>query len=878
MKSTEIRESFLSFFESKGHTRVSSSSLKLDDDPTLLFPNAGMNQFKDSFLGLQKRGYVRAVSAQKCMRISGKHNDFENVGLTPRHHTFFEMLGNFSFGDYFKEEAIEFAWEFLTKELKLPKERLWITVHDSDLETEKLWQQVANVPKSKIVRLGDADNFWSMGDTGPCGPCSEIHYFMHEDPASASAKDLEEDSGRFTEIWNLVFMQYDRQQDGELKPLPSPSVDTGMGIERLVTILQGGKSNYDTDLLRPIIECCEKLSGKKYSGNSFGGQGILSAGEYASDVAMRVIADHSRAIAFLIADGVLPSSDGRGYVIRRILRRAVRHGRALGFSEPFLEHTTATVVKEMGAVYPELIEAKDTIRNIVRTEEIKFYETLESGLAVLEKEVKQVKKGQLFPGEAAFLLHDTYGFPLDLTEDALKPFNLKVDTDGFARAMDEQKSRSRQSRQTKVSTADIQPASNEQTNFLGYDSLEVESTILDAQLQQASLVLQTKESPFYAEAGGQVGDLGLIEVNETQLKVIDTQKLPGGQIIHICEPGAFEKNGKLKELIGARAKLSVDAKRRQAIARNHSATHLVHSALRQILGEHVKQAGSRVDDQYLRFDYSHFSQLTSEQLNQIQAIINEEVRSNYTVQTELLPIKEAKERGAMALFGEKYGDTVRMVQIGPNSLELCGGTHVQRSGEIGFIMVGSDSGISSGVRRIECYTAQSAEQQLSQLIEDRSNLANILKTNPQGLEEKAEKLIEQLSTLEKENRDLKSKRNLESSDTLISQARTSKGGIKVISSCLEDIDTDGMRELVDKLKLKLGSGVVVLGATKDGKASLVAGVTKDLIKNIHAGKLVKDAASLSGGKGGGRPDFAQAGGADPSKLQLSINRIFELID
>jgi len=873
MRSADIRESFLSFFESRGHTRVPSSSLYLTDDPTLLFPNAGMNQFKNCFLGVDRRDYVRAVSSQKCMRISGKHNDFENVGISPSHHTFFEMLGNFSFGDYFKSDAISFAWEFLTEVLKLPVERLWVTVHESDSEAEDLWQSVAGVPRSKIVRLGDAENFWSMGETGPCGPCSEIHYFMSGDPSSATAADLEQDTGRFTEIWNLVFMQYNRQEDGTLDPLPSPSVDTGMGLERMAAVLQGVASNYDTDLLRPVIDCCEQLSGKKYSGESFERRDLLADTQYASDVAMRVIADHSRALAFLIADGILPASDGRGYVLRRILRRAVRHGRALNFKEPFLQYTTATVVDFLGGVYPELVESKETIRKIVHAEEVKFYETLDSGLAVLEKEVARVPAGQLFPGETAFLLHDTYGFPLDLTEDALKAYKIKVDIDGFTAAMEQQKSRSREDRRSRVATASVILDSKEQSSFAGYELTELESEILEVKREGDSTVVLTRETPFYAESGGQVGDTGVLEIEGKQLPVVDTQKLQTGQIVHICE-GSVASSGALK---GCGVKLKVDAERRNRIARNHSATHLVHSALREFLGDHVKQAGSRVDENSLRFDYSHFSPLEPAQLRDIQAFVNEEVRSNHLVSTEVVPLKEAKSRGATALFGEKYGENVRMVQIGAKSLELCGGTHVNRSGDIGFVMIGPDGGISSGVRRIECYSGQAAEAQLAELLDAQERLAAILKTNPASLEQKAVKLVDQAALLEREIRDLKSKQNLESSDDLVAQIKTTKGGIKVISSSIDNIDTDGLRDLVDRLKLKIGSGVVVLGGSCEGKTTLVAGVTKDLTANLHAGKLIQEAAKVSGGKGGGRPDFAQAGGSDPAKLQLSLDKFFELI-
>ncbi|MCB0332718.1 MAG: alanine--tRNA ligase, partial [Bdellovibrionales bacterium] len=677
MNSKDIREKFLSFFESKGHTRVDSSSLQLNDDPTLLFPNAGMNQFKECFLGHNDRGFVRATSSQKCMRISGKHNDFENVGITPRHHTFFEMLGNFSFGDYFKKEAIEYAWEFIINILGLPKERLWVTIFEDDDEAEELWKSLTGIPAEKIVRLGESENFWSMGDTGPCGPCSEIHYFTGANPSQATRKGLEEDDGTFLEIWNLVFMQFNRDESGTLTPLPKPSVDTGMGLERVASVCQQVTSNYDSDLLRGIISVCENLSGFTYDGSSFEVRDLKTDSAYARDVAMRVIADHSRSIAFLIGDGIHPASDGRGYVLRRILRRAVRHGRALNFPEPFLAHTTGYVVDLMSDIYPQLHERKDIIMKVADAEERKFYETLDAGLTILQKEVSTLKKGECFPGKTAFLLHDTYGFPLDLTEDALKPENIKVDTNAFQQAMDAQKQRSREDRKDQDISFEAVSVSGPPTKFLGYEHLQAESKLLQLLgdnkttfIEGDSFVLVFEETPFYGESGGQVGDTGLVTFADARLALLDTQKTASGHFLHHVKilEGSLSTSS-----IGERATLEVDETRRASIVRNHSATHLVHAALRHILGTHVQQAGSRVDDRSLRFDYSHFEQVTHEQLLEIQEFVNAHIRANDEVVTQVMPIDQARERGAMALFGEKYGELVRVVEIGPDSLELCGG-------------------------------------------------------------------------------------------------------------------------------------------------------------------------------------------------------------
>lgn len=880
MKGSEVRRSFLDYFKSKGHTIVQSSSLVPENDPTILFTNAGMNQFKDCFLGGEKRSYVRATTCQKCMRIAGKHNDLENIGVTARHHTFFEMLGNFSFGDYFKKEAIEFAWEFITEVLKLPKERLWVTIFEKDDEAETLWQKHSTLLPGRIIRLGEKDNFWAMGDTGPCGPCSEIHYFMGEDPSKQSKEGFLQEDGSYLEIWNLVFMQFNRSSDGALNPLPKPSVDTGMGLERITSIMQKVKSNYDTDLLKGVISCCEELSGFKYDGTSYEPKDLRTDKAYARDVAMRVIADHSRAICFLIADGVNPGSEGRGYVLRRVLRRAVRHGQSLEFKAPFLAKTCARVIEIMSEGYPELRERKDWILKVVEAEEKKFYETLESGLAVLQKEVEKLQPGELFSGQTAFLLHDTYGFPLDLTEDALKMYKTRVDADSFTRAMDAQKRRSREDRKSKGITFTSTKIDAPKTEFLGYNSTESESKILHLTLERgdgvtgsfANLVFDA--TPFYAESGGQVGDTGYVYLPGVTLEVLDTQKVQDGYFVHSCEVVEGKLN---KDIVGKKATLKVDTDRRSRIRANHSATHIVHLALREILGSHVKQAGSRVSDETLRFDYSHFEPVTETQITQIQTFVNDYLRKNFEVETKVLPIEEAKKTGAVALFGEKYGDTVRVVHIGPQSIEFCGGTHASRSGDIGFVTISSEGGISSGVRRIECYAGASAYEQLLSTQKVIRDLSNQLKSEPSLLGEKLEKTFGRIKSLEKEVEQFRTKIAQSASGDLAQTARTSKKGIKVIVEKVPETDTDTLKGMVDRLRLKIGSGVVALVAPQGDSAVMVAGVTPDLTSSVHVGNLVKEASKIAGGKGGGRADFAQAGGLDMSKIEESLERFFELV-
>lgn len=884
MRGSEVRKAFLDYFRKNGHEVVASSSLVPENDPTLLFANAGMNQFKDCFLGAEKRAYTRATTCQKCLRVSGKHNDFENVGVTARHHTFFEMLGNFSFGDYFKSDAIRFGWEFSTKVLGLPKSRLWVTIFEKDDEAAKLWAELTDIDPKRILRMGEADNFWAMGETGPCGPCTEIHYFVGEDEKSQSEQQFRTTDGLYLEFWNLVFMQYDRSKDGKLNPLPKPAVDTGMGLERITSILQGVNATYHTDLLRGIITRCEELSGFKYDGSSFAVRDLRTDKAYARDVAMRVIADHSRAMAFLIADGVHPSSEGRGYVLRRIIRRAIRHGKALNFSAPFLAQTTAKVIEMMGDHYTELRERADLIARVVDAEERKFHETLDSGLTILNREAGKLSTGQLFPGATAFLLHDTYGFPLDLTEDALKAYGLKVDTAAFNTAMEGQRSRSREDREARGLVFQSVSVEGPKTRFVGYKESESEASLQQcvemADKGKAKLVagdqigLIFDATPFYAESGGQVGDTGEIHMKDVSFRVLDTQKIQDGYYLHECEVTSGEFSPKQR---GEKAKLSIDSARRARIRANHSATHLVHSALRNLLGGHVKQAGSRVDDSTLRFDFSHFEPLSPALLQEVQCFVGEQVRANHEVIAREMPIDEARKTGAMALFGEKYGSIVRVIEMGPKSLEFCGGTHVSRTGDIGLVMLASEGGVSAGVRRIECWAGQPAQQQLLVERAERMRVADILKSGSDELGEKVERLLARQKQLERELEAAKAKLAASTSGDLAQHTRVTQKGIKVIVERVDETDADTLRTMVDRLRLKLGSGVVALASKAGDSGILVAGVTPDLVKSLHAGNLVKEAAKICGGKGGGRPDFAQAGGVDPNKMTAVLDKFFELV-
>ncbi len=877
-----VRQAFLDYFKKNGHTVVESSSLIPNNDPTLLFSNAGMNQFKDCFLGGEKRSYVRAATCQKCLRISGKHNDLENIGLTARHHTFFEMLGNFSFGDYFKAEAIQFGWEFVTKVLGLDRDRLWITIYEKDDEAAKLWADLTNVHKDRILRLGEKDNFWAMGETGPCGPCSEIHYYIGKNPGGQSEAEFKREDGSYLEIWNLVFMQFDRAVGGKLTPLPKPAIDTGAGLERVASVVQQVQSNYDTDLVRDVISEMERISGKTYDGRSYEVRDLRTDRAYATDVAMRVIADHSRAASFMIADGVNPGSDGRGYVLRRLIRRAVRHAKVLEFGDPFFAKACGKVISILGAQYPELVERKDIIMKLVDSEERKFYETLDSGLELLHQVREKLSTNQKFPGEKAFLLHDTYGFPLDLTEDVLKSYKVSVDISGFERAMEEQRSRSREDRSSKGLTFVTTKIDSAKTKFLGYETTRVQSNLTqvisdggkDSFKAGEEVSLLFSATPFYAESGGQVGDSGEILLKNARVKVFDTQKLQNEYFVHRCEVVDGEVSVKQK---GDSAELIVDAARREKIKANHSATHVVHAALRKFLGGHVKQAGSRVDERTLRFDYSHFEPLSEQQLIEIQEFANSELRSNYEVTTKVLPIEEAKMTGAVALFGEKYGEHVRVVEIGPNSIEFCGGTHVSRSGDIGLVLIGSETGVSAGVRRIECFSGVGAHNQLLKQRADRAKLIELLKGDESSLIENLERLIARNKSLERELESSRSKLASSSTEDLLRQLRTSSNGIKIIAERVDGADAKILREMVDQLRAKLGSGVVALGSQTNGSTIMVAGVTDDLTAKINAGTLVREAAKINGGKGGGKADFAQAGGGDPSKLGAALSRIVELV-
>lgn len=884
MKSSEIRSAFINYFKDKGHTEVPSSSLVPHDDPTLMFTNAGMNQFKHCFLGAEKRAYTRAVTCQKVMRIAGKHNDFENVGVTARHHTFFEMLGNFSFGDYFKADAIKYGWEFVTKILKIPESKLWVTIYEKDDEAGELWKSLTSVPASRIVRLGEADNFWSMGDTGPCGPCTEIHYFCGSDESTNTEASLRAGSSNFLEIWNLVFMQFDRDASGTLNPLPKPSVDTGMGLERVTAVLQQARSNYDTDLLRPIISVCEELSGHRYEGSRFDMPHQGADAQYIHDVAMRVIADHSRAMSLIIADGVLPGSEGRAYILRRIMRRAIRHGRNLGLHEPFLRVTAAKTIDILGECYPELHERKDVILRVVEAEERKFHETLDAGLSILSKEVERLPKGAPFPGAAAFLLHDTYGFPLDLTQDALKAHGRIVDIAGFESHMEQQRSRSREDRKNQNVTFAALKIDAAPTTFIGYDATESSATLLQwfPADQQEVFTLLFDRTPFYAESGGQVADTGSISVTAQgqtlSLEVLDVQKVQDRFFAHYCRgAGKPLTPSTLTTLVGKEFKLQVDVSRRNEIRAHHSATHLVHAALRKVLGTHVKQAGSKVDHESLRFDYSHFEPVTAEHLEQIQSLVNEEVRANAEVITRVMPVEEAMKGGAMALFGEKYGDMVRVVEIGPRSLELCGGTHVRRSGDIGFVSISHEASIAAGVRRIECVAGRAAHAALLAQQREEAALASLLKTKSGHITDKVERLQERVRTLEAELERAKAKIASSSAQDIAGSARKTTRGITLVTHTVEASDPGTLRSMVDSLRVKIGSGVVVLAGNTGDSSILVAGVTADLTSSVSAGALIKAAAESAGGKGGGRPDFAQAGGIPNDRVPTALNKIVELL-
>ena len=853
MKSAEIRDAFLHYFENQGHTTVPSSSLIPGNDPTLLFTNAGMVQFKDVFLGDEQRPYQRAASSQRCVRAGGKHNDLENVGYTARHHTFFEMLGNFSFGDYFKREAIRFAWEFLTEVLKLPAERLWVTVHTSDDEAADIWLKEIGVSAERFSRL-DEDNFWQMGDTGPCGPSSEIFYDHGPDIPGGPPGSDNDDLDRYIEIWNLVFMQYERQSDGELKPLPNPSIDTGMGLERIAAVMQGVHNNYDIDLFQHLLKAAADVTG-------------CTDLEHKS---LRVIADHIRSCTFLICDGVLPSNEGRGYVLRRIIRRAIRHGHKLGQSEPFFHKLVGALAEVMGDAYPELRQQQAQAEKVLALEEEQFAKTLDKGMAVLEEALSQLQ-GTEIPGEVAFTLYDTYGFPFDLTNDIARERGLSIDAEGYEQAMAAQRARARAAGTFKTdytATGLELPA----TEFLGYRHLTERGEIV-ALLKDGNPVERLEEgehgavvlnrTPFYAESGGQVGDSGYLSAGEARFEVRDCSK-HGGAHLHIGQV----LHGALR--VGDVLEAEVNADVRGATALNHSATHLLHAALREVLGTHVTQKGSLVDSERLRFDFSHFDAVTPEELHAIESLVNEQIRANTLVQTELCDMDTAREKGALALFGEKYGDEVRVLTMGDGfSVELCGGTHVERTGDIGLLRIVSESGIASGVRRIEALTGAGALARFDQVEALLDNAAGVLKTRPGELPEKLQQLMNQNRKLDKELAALKAKLATAGTGDLLSSAQE-VNGIKVLALSLAGADAKSLRESMDQLKNKLGSSVVALAAVEDGKVALVTGVSKDVTDRIRAGDLMRHLAPMIGGKGGGRPDMAQGGGTDPSGLDAAL--------
>ena len=855
IKSTsEIRQGFLDFFANKGHQTVSSGSLVPDNDPTLLFTNAGMNQFKDTFLGSEKRDYTRATSSQRCVRAGGKHNDLDNVGYTARHHTFFEMLGNFSFGDYFKKDAIAFAWEFLTVELKLPVEKLWVTVFDEDREAERIWIEDIGVDPARLSRIGAKDNFWSMGDTGPCGPCSEIFYDHGAHIWGGPPGTPEEDGDRYIEIWNLVFMQFNRHADGKMEDLPKPSVDTGMGLERISAILQNGHSNYDIDLFQALIKKVADVTGCKDL----------------EDKSLRVVADHIRSCGFLIADGVMPSNEGRGYVLRRIIRRAVRHGNKLGAKDVFFYKIYEELINQMGEAYPELIRQREFVEKILRLEEEQFGKTLERGLQILDNELERLK-GKIIPGDVVFKLYDTYGFPADLTADIARERDLTIDEDGFDKAMNEQRSRAQKANHFGKDYNDVLKIDQE-TKFTGYEALggETTATLLIA---EGAFVEQLKEgdngqiilaeTPFYGESGGQCGDTGELVFANGVFIVTDTQK-SGKAFVHsgYVSIGSFAVNEKVKT--------KVNTERRKSIALHHSATHLLHAALREVLGEHVTQKGSLVDAEKLRFDFSHFEGVTADELRQVAKLVNGAIRDNYEVVTRLMDIEEAKASGAMALFGEKYSEMVRVVQMGDFSIELCGGTHTQRTGDMGMFLISSESGIAAGVRRIEASVGAAAGEAVTDFLSEVDKLCSLVKGDRFSITDKVVQMLEHTKTLEKEVAKLKAKAASEAGSNLIDTA-IDVNGVKVVVANMEGVDPKSLRDSVDEMKNKLQSGIVVLAtAVGTDKVSLIAGVTKDLTKKVKAGDLVNLVAAPVGGKGGGRPDMAMAGGHNPAAINEAL--------
>ena len=861
MKSGELRSLFLEYFKRNGHTVVPSSPLVPANDPTLLFTNAGMVQFKDVFLGIDKRQYSRAASSQRCVRAGGKHNDLENVGYTARHHTFFEMLGNFSFGDYFKREAIHYAWEFLTRDLKLPAERLWVTVFTDDDEAADIWLKEIKVDSKRFGRLGEASNFWAMGDTGPCGPCSEIFYDHGPGIAGGPPGSPDEDGDRYVEIWNLVFMQFSRDRTGKLTPLPKPSVDTGMGLERLAAVMQGVHSNYDTDLFQVLTETAAKIVGTKDR----------------KSPSLNVIADHIRASAFLITDGVFPSNEGRGYVLRRIIRRAVRHGHKLGAAETFFYRIVPTLVREMGGAYPELAAAQTVIERTLKMEEERFNETLERGLKILDQDIAALS-GDVISGETIFKLYDTYGFPVDLTRDIAIERGLKLDMVGFDREMEGQRARAQSASKFDADYQNV-VAIQGRTEFTGYEHQHdrarvtaiyrnlqepVQALAGGADEKAAAVVLD--RTPFYAESGGQVGDTGELVTANARFEVEDTKKHPSGAIVHL---GRVTR-GKLQVDDVVEAK--VDEARRQRIRSNHSATHLLHAALRQVLGTHVAQKGSLVHPDYLRFDFSHPQAVTTEELQLIEDVVNAHIRANHEAETQLMDLAQAKASGAMALFGEKYDEKVRVLRLSNFSIELCGGTHVKRTGDIGLFKIISESGVAAGIRRIEACTGDGAERWIRELQAQLSDAARLLKTDRMQLIEKVQQLQARAKGLEKELEQARAKLASGGGGGLLDQVEE-VDGVRVLAAQMDGADLKALRDAVDHFKNKLAPAAIVLASVQDGKVSVIAGVTKELTTRLNAGELVNHVAGQIGGKGGGRADMAQAGGNNPANLESALKSV-----
>ena len=874
MTSDEIRRAFLNYFAEREHRIVRSSSLVPRNDPTLLFTNAGMVQFKGVFLGEEARDYKRATTSQKCVRAGGKHNDLEIVGKTARHHTFFEMLGNFSFGDYFKKEAIEMGWDLLIRQWGLPAERMWITIYLDDDEAFHLWRRVG-ISGDRIVRLGEKDNFWAMGETGPCGPCSEIVIDQGEGVGCGRPEcRVGCDCDRYLELWNLVFMQFNRNSEGRLDPLAKPSIDTGMGLERISAILQGVKSNYETDLFKPIFQEMKAISRISY------GQ------DERIDISLRVIADHSRAATFLINDGVLPSNEGRGYVLRRIMRRAMRHGKILGIDGPFLYRTSSKVVDLMKEAYPELRETEAFVSKVIQNEEERFSETLDSGLKILREELENLEKEEkkVLSGEVAFRLYDTFGFPLDLTAEILQEKGMSFDEAGFTVQMEEQRSKSKQAWQGigEGKTKEIYRwVSNEgiKTTFLGYEEVQSESRILKLlkgdgivpfAVEGDEVEVITEKTPFYGEAGGQVGDRGVIFHEEFSLEVENTIKPMEDVIIH----QAKVKRGRVKE--GMTAILQVDGERRRAIALNHTATHLLQAVLREVLGDHVHQAGSLVSPERLRFDFTHFAAMEREELERVEALVNQKIRENLKVETKIMAVEEALKTGAMALFGEKYGEKVRVVMVSDFSIELCGGTHSSRTGDIGLLRMVSESGVAAGVRRIEALTGGGAYRFVKEEERELWEIASTLKSVPGELSSKIERLLERQKELERELSSFHDKLSHQEISNLISFVKEIKG-VKIVSAKVDGKDLKRMREFVDQLKMKIGSGIILLGGQSENKVSLIMGVTSDLTRHYNANELIKKIALHIGGTGGGRPDFAQAGGTDSKRLDEALKALDDLI-